>query len=124
MFELSEEEESELRTVRRTPSASQRQAMRARIVLRGGGASNTQIAAELGVSLPTVGLWRRNFSERCLEGLETAPRTERPREIDDAEVQRVLAMTLETLPDESARWSAPAHGRGEDLRLYGPSDLS
>ncbi len=30
------------------------------------GASNTQIAAEVGVSLPTVGLWRRNFSEDVL----------------------------------------------------------
>ena len=43
--------------------------MRARIVLRAAeGATNTQIAAEVGVSLPTVGLWRRNFSERGLDG--------------------------------------------------------
>lgn len=86
---------------------SQQQAMRARIVLRAAeGASNTQIAAEVGVSLPTVGLWRRKFSERGLEGLQTAPRSGRPREIDDAEVQRVLAMTLETPPDGSTHWSA------------------
>ena len=58
------------------------------------------------MSLPTVGLWRRNFSERGLEGLRTAPRTGRPREIDDAEVQRVLAMTLEAPPDGSTHWSA------------------
>ena len=70
------------------------------------GASNTQIAAEVGVSLPTVGLWRRNFSERGLAGLETAKRPGRPREIDDAEVQRVLAMTLESPPDGSTQWSA------------------
>jgi transposase len=106
-IELSTEEESELRAVLKTPSASQQQAMRARIVLRAAeGASNTQIAAEVGVSLPTVGLWRRNFSERGLEGLETAPRPGRPREIDDAEVQRVLAMTLEAPPDGSTQWSA------------------
>jgi transposase len=106
-IELSEEEESELRAVLKTPSASQQQAMRARIVLRAAeGASNTQIAAEVGVSLPTVGLWRRNFSERGLDGLETAPRPGRPREIDDAEVQRVLAMTLEAPPDGSTHWSA------------------
>jgi transposase len=106
-IELSEEEELELRAVVRAPSASQQQAMRARIVLRAAeGASNTQIAADVGVSLPTVGLWRRKFSERGLEGLETAPRTGRPREIDDAEVQRVLAMTLETPPDGSTHWSA------------------
>jgi transposase len=96
-----------LRGVLRTRSVSQQQAMRARIVLRAvEGASNTQIAADVGVSLPTVGLWRRNFSERGLEGLATAPRSGRPREIDDAEVQRVLAMTLEAPPDGSTHWSA------------------
>ena len=106
-IELSVEEESELRAVLRTPSAPQQQAMRARIVLLAAeGVSNTQIAVEVGVSLPTVGLWRRNFSERGLEGLETAPRTGRPREIDDVEVQRVLAMTLEAPPDGSTHWSA------------------
>ena len=58
-----------------TPSASQQQALRARIVLRAAeGATNTQIAAEAGVSLPTVGLWRRSFSERGLDGLADAPR--------------------------------------------------
>ena len=106
-IELSEEEERALRAVVRTPSVSQQQAMRARIVLRASeGATNTQIAGEMGVSLPTVGLWRRNFSERGLEGLQTAPKSGRPRQIDDAEVQRVLAMTLETPPDGSTHWSA------------------
>ena len=75
-IELSEAEERELRSVLRTPSASQQQALRARIVLRAAeGATNTQIAAEAGVSLPTVGLWRRNFSERGLDGLADAPRS-------------------------------------------------
>ncbi len=106
-IELSEEEEQELHAVLRAPSAPQQQAMRARIVLRAAeGASNTQIAAELGVSLPTVGLWRRNFSERGMDGLQTAPRPGRPREIDAAETARVLAMTLETPPDGSTHWSA------------------
>jgi hypothetical protein len=62
-IELSDEEESELRAVLRAPSASQQEAMRARIALLAAeGASNTQIAARVGDSLPTVGLWRRNFS--------------------------------------------------------------
>ena len=106
-IELSDEEEQQLRGVLRAPSASQQDAMRARIVLLAAeGTSNTQIAAEVGVSLPTVGLWRRNFSERGLDGLRTAPRAGRPREIDSAEVARVLAMTLETPPDGSTHWSA------------------
>jgi transposase len=106
-IELSEEEARELRAVLKAPSASQQEAMRARIVLRAAeGASNTRIAQEVGVSLPTVGLWRRNFSERGLDGLQTAPRAGRPREIDAARVARVLAMTLETPPDGSTHWSA------------------
>ena len=105
-IELSEEEERRLRAVLRTPSASQQQALRARIVLRAAeGATNTEIAAEAGVSLPTVGLWRRSFSERGLDGLADAPRSGRPRQIDDAEVQRVLAKTLEPPPDGSTHWS-------------------
>ncbi len=105
-IELSEQQERALRAVLRTPSATQQQALRARIVLRAAdGASNTQIASEVGASLPTVGLWRRNFAARGLDGLSDAPRSGRPREIDDDEVQRVLAKTLETPPDGSTHWS-------------------
>ena len=104
--ELSAEEEQALRAVLRTPSASQQQALRARIVLRAAeGVSNTQIAREVGVSLPTVGLWRRNFCERGLQGLQDAPRSGRPRQIDDDEVRRVLAKTLEPPPDGTTHWS-------------------
>jgi transposase len=105
-IDLSEEEERELRAVLRAPSASQQQALRARIVLRAAeGATNTQIAAEAGVSLPTVGLWRGNFAERRLAGLADAPRSGRPRQIDDEEVGRVLAMTLQPPPDGTTHWS-------------------
>jgi transposase len=58
------------------------------------GATNTQIAAEAGVSLPTVGLWRRNFSERGLDGLADAPRSGHPRQIDDDEVQVGLRLLV------------------------------
>ena len=106
VIELSEQEERELRAVLRRRSASQQLALRARIVLRAAqGATNTQIAAEAGVSLPTVGLWRHNFAVRRLDGLADAPRSGRPREIDDDEIQRVLAKTLEPPPDGTTHWS-------------------
>ena len=106
VIELSEHEERELRAVLRRSSVSQQQVLRARIVLRAAeGATNTQIAAEAGVSPPTVGLWRRSFCERRLEGLADAPRSGRPRTVDDDEVQRVLAKTLETPPDGCTHWS-------------------
>ena len=100
--------------------------MRARIVLRAAeGASNTQIAAEVGVSLPTVGLWRRNFSERGLDGLETAPRSGRPREIDDAEVPAGVGDDAgDPAGRDDALERAPAGGGGRDLGLDGSSDLA
>src|SRR3954463_5899323 len=106
VVELSEAEERELRALLRRPSVSQQQALRARIVLRAAeGATNTQIAAEAGVSLPTVGLWRRNFSERRLAGLADAPIWGRPWTVDDDDVARVLAMTLEPPRDSTTQWS-------------------
>jgi transposase len=106
VIELSELQERELRVVLRAPSSTQQQALRARIVLRAAeGATNTQIAGEVGVSLPTVGLWRRSFAARGMDGLADAPRSGRPREIDDDEIARVLAKTLESPPDGSTHWS-------------------
>jgi len=105
-IELSDEEERELRALLRRPSVGQQQALRARIVLAAAaGQTNTQIAAAQGVSLPTVGLWRRNFGERRLNGLADAPRSGRPRTVDDDEIGRVLAMTLEPPPDGTTQWS-------------------
>ena len=54
--------------------------MRARIILRAAEAPPTStIADELGVSIPTVLLWRRRFKEQGLAGLADAPHPGRPR---------------------------------------------
>ena len=56
MVELSPAQRQELERLSRTPSVPNQLAQRARIVLRAAaGASNREIAAELGLSLPTVG---------------------------------------------------------------------
>ena len=105
-IELSEADESALRSVLRASSSTQQEALRARIVLRAAeGATNREIAAETGASLPTVGLWRRNFAEAGREGLCDRPRSGRPRSVDDETVQRVLAKTLESPPDATTHWS-------------------
>ena len=105
-IELSSEEEVELRRLVRTPSTPNQQALRARIVLRAAaGVSNTAIAEELGLSLPTVGLWRSQFAREGLDGLADRPRSGRPRTIDEATVQRVLAKTLERPPGGESHWS-------------------
>jgi len=103
---LSPEQEAELRRRVRTPSIAQKDALRARIVLRAAeGASNTEIAGELGLSLPTVSLWRAQFARAGLAGLADRPRSGRPRAIGEETVQRVLAKTLEPPPAGESHWS-------------------
>ena len=43
--------------------------------------------------------------EQLLEGLLDEPRPGTPRKVSDAEVERVLAMTLESLPRDATHWS-------------------
>jgi transposase len=105
-IELSEADEAALRGVVRARSSTQQQALRARIVLRAAeGATNRQIAAETGASLPTVGLWRTNFAAQGRAGLVDRARSGRPRTVDEGQVQRILAKTLEPPPDGTTHWS-------------------
>ena len=72
----------QLRSLVRAGSTPQAFAFRAQIVLRAADEDappNLQIAAELGCSKDTVGLWRRRFAAQGLAGLQDAPRSGRPR---------------------------------------------
>lgn len=81
-------------------------AMRARIVLKGAdGVSATSTAVEMKVCLQTVGKWRRRYAERGLDGLLDEPRPGQPRKITDADVERVLTLTLESKPKAATHWS-------------------
>ena len=67
---LSEEEKETLEQWVRRPKTAQALAQRARIVLRcAEGETNTDVAAELNLSKPTVGKWRSRFLERLLDDL-------------------------------------------------------
>ncbi len=58
-------------------------AQRARIVLLAAdGVSNVEIARLVGVSLPTVSLWRQRYAVGGLAALADQPRSGRPRRLD------------------------------------------
>ena len=100
----------------RRPKTAQALALRARIVLAcADGRSNTAVAAELRVCVDTVRKWRSRFLEQRLDGLLDQPRSGRPRMIDDADVERVIALTLETTPKDATHWSTRAMARRSGL---------
>ena len=109
---LEDEERQTLEQWARRPKTAQALALRARIVLGcADGQTNTAVASQLRVSKPTVGKWRSRFLEQGLNGLVDEPRSGRPRTVSDADVERVLALTLETMPEDSTHWSSRSMAR-------------
>lgn len=103
---LSPDERDTLERWARRPKTAQAVAQRARMVLAcAEGRPNTAVAAALHVSPPTVGKWRRRFLTQRLDGLLDEPRPGAPRQITDAEVERVLTQTLESTPRDATHWS-------------------
>lgn len=104
---VSPSERAALDRLVRARTTEQRLAERARIVVRAAdGMANKRIAAELGVNLMTVLLWRRRFEAQRLAGLREAPRPGRPPTYTRADRDRVIALTLEPPPDGTTHWSA------------------
>ncbi len=102
----TDEERDTLGRWARRASSSQALAQRCRIVLGcAAGKSNKEVAAEVGVWPQTVGIWRRRFMERRLEGLADEPRPGAPRTITDEQVEDVLVATLERHPKDATHWS-------------------
>lgn len=91
----------------RRPKTAQALARRARIVLAcATGKTNRTVATELKTTGQTVGRWRRRFVGRRLDGLLDEPRPGTPRRTSDAEVERLLTLTLETTPTAATHWSS------------------
>lgn len=74
------EQRAELERRARQPSTTQRDALRARIVLLAADdCENVEIADVLGVDADTVSKWRRRFFEEGISGLSDRARSGRPR---------------------------------------------
>lgn len=117
---LTVDQRQELEGWARGRSIEHRLVMRARIVLLAAdGKQNKEIGAELGLSAPTVQLWRDRFVEAGLEGIESdAPRPGRPRVISEDKIRAVVDATMNSRPEGETHWStrtmAEAQGISKD----------
>ena len=80
--------------------------MRSQIVLScATGLTNKEVAAQLGISMPTVGKWRARFIDSRLDGLVDEPRSGRKPTITAEQVEDVVVATLESTPEHATHWS-------------------
>jgi len=96
---------SELERIARAPTSSVRDARRARmILLRARGKSQGEVARELGVNRPVVGLWERRFRLRGVAGLQDAKGRGRKPSIAKAKLARLVCEAVRP-PAGRTRWS-------------------
>jgi transposase len=104
---LTDAERTTLESLIRRRTVGQALAQRARIVLACAepGSTNSGIARRLGVSRPSVTTWRQRFLAHRLDGLVDQPRSGAPRQVGDEQIERLIALTLETQPANATHWS-------------------
>lgn len=113
---LTDEERETLQRWVRRPKTAQALARRARIVLAcASGSSNGDVAAAFHVTRQMVGKWRTRFVVNRLDGLLDEPRPGAPREISDKDVERVITLTLESIPRDATHWSTRSMAKASGM---------
>jgi len=104
---LSQAEAETLDAWARSRTMPARVVERARIIqMAANGKQSQEIAKALGVSRPTVQLWRQRFLGLRLAGLEKdAPRPGRLPKISDEKVRQIVEATLHSKPPNATHWS-------------------
>jgi len=107
LIDLTSPERTTLESIVRSPSAAQRDVLRARVVLLAAeGQRNEQIQQMLEVSKPVVIKWRRRFALDRMAGLVDQPGRGRKRKYDAAMRHRVAATACSTPPESvGTHWS-------------------
>lgn len=116
-IELSAEERLTLNKWSRQTSIPLRMIQRANIIrMAADGVMNRDIAVRMGISRPTVQLWRDRFLALRAPGLEKdAPRPGRLPEIPDKKVKAVVEATLHETPPNATHWSVRTMAEAQGL---------
>lgn len=114
---LSPEERVVLATWAHGRSLPLRLVQRAQIIqMAADGALSQDIARKMGVSRPTVQLWRQRFLALRLPGLEKdAPRPGRVPKLSTQKINAVVEATLHTTPPQATHWSVRSMARAQGI---------
>lgn len=103
---LTESERTELERLAKQHTARQNTVLRAKIVLAcASGTSDLAVSKAIGVDRKTVIKWRQRFTEIGFAGLADEQRPGAPRQIGDDDIEKVITMTLESIPKDATHWS-------------------
>lgn len=103
---VTREEREQLESIVRSRSLPHGLVRRARIVLDSAdGIGTSELSRRVGVSRPTISLWRKRWREAGLAGLHTELRPGRPRSVSDEQVSELIKTTLEGTPPHATHWS-------------------
>ena len=104
-LELTPEEKRQLQRMARSKTGSQRDGLRARIVLsRAEGSREADVAAALDVSLTTVSTWSRRFELQGLDGLKDRPGRGRKSWLAADKVRQIITRVVQP-PKGKKKWS-------------------
>jgi transposase len=108
---------SRLKYLESSGGTPQKIALRARILLRAAeGRANLAIAKELGISRPTVLLWRERFARAGVPGIMAdAPRPGRKKALSPEKVKVVVEATLHSRPPGQTHWSVREMAKAQGL---------
>ncbi len=114
---LAPEERATLDAWARGRNLPYRKVMRAKIItMAADGVLSQDMAKVLGVSRPTVQLWRARFLALRLLGLEKdAPRPGRKPRVSVKKIRAVVEATLHTTPPNATHWSTRSMARAQRL---------
>ena len=113
---LTAKQREQLEAFARSRSLPHGLVRRARIVLLAAqGTANNAIAAQLGVSDPTVAHWCKRFLADGIDGLYELPSGGHPRTYKDEEVARLMQRALDERPAEATHWSVRSFAKASGV---------
>jgi transposase len=105
-IQLTEDQQHELERRVNSRSLAAHAVERAKIILGlAAGKAKQETARQLGIVRQTVRRWGQRFQQQGIQGLEDAPRSGRPREIQPEKIQQIVQKTTRETPPDSTHWS-------------------